>query len=254
MVIGKIKGEKVSPSLLAVVLFILVHISCFLPGQEKASSCPFHSRRTGWFHPFPSLRFRFFFLFITIYSRTSGTSSYAALLWPNDSEQAIDRPRFRAGRISILRTAGQMVRTLLSTPQKLAPPANFSIYFTPIGSSRVENGANPFRWLESMTDLSYIGWICEPRLIGNAKEISRTDPPRKELDDFSSRNEQRKDESEWINARTDRSGQTWPNRFATSKNRESRMLWSARGIATVITRPDTNHGPSFIQGHSYEIV
>lgn len=139
-------------------------------------------------------------------------------------------------------------------PPKVSPPANFSIYFTPIGSSRVENGANPFRWLESMTDLSYIGWICEPRLIGNAKEISRTDPPRKELDDFSSRNEQRKDESEWINARTDRSGQTWPNRFATSKNRESRMLWSARGIATVITRPDTNHGPSFIQGHSYEIV
>lgn len=129
-----------------------------------------------------------------------------------------------------------MVRTLLSTPQKLAPPANFSIYFTPIGSSRVENGANPFRWLESMTDLSYIGWICEPRLIGNAKEISRTDPPRKELDDFSSRNEQRKDESdpEWINARTDRSGQTWPNRFATSKNRESRMLWSARGIANQV--------------------
>lgn len=167
MVIGKIKGEKISPSLLAVVLFILVHISCFLPGQEKASSCPFHSRRTGWFHPFPSLRFRFFFLFITIYSRTSGTSSYAALLWPNDSEQAIDRSRFRAGRISILRTAGQMVRTLLSI-QKLAPSANFSIYFTPIGSSRVENGANPFRWLESMTDLSYIGWICEPRLIGNA--------------------------------------------------------------------------------------
>lgn len=129
-----------------------------------------------------------------------------------------------------------MVRTLLSTPQKLAPPANFSIYFTPIGSSRVENGANPFRWLESMTDLSYIGWICESRLIGNAKEISRTDPPRKELDDFSSRNEQRKDESdpEWINARTDRSGQTWPNRFATSKNRESRMLWSARGIANQV--------------------
>lgn len=64
--------------------------------------------------------------------------------------------------------------------------------------------------------------------------------------------EQRKDESypEWI---------LWPmlesepNRLATSKNREcfDPRSWNCDGI---ITRPDTNHKPSFIQGHSKSCV
>lgn len=78
------------------------------------------------------------------------------------------------GYIDFKRTPGQMVRTLLSQP-KVGQP-NFWIYFTPVGSSRVErNGANPGDGSESMTDLSNIGSNMRTKIDReDAKEISPT--------------------------------------------------------------------------------
>ena len=64
---------------------------------------------------------------------------------------------------------------------------NFWIYFTPVGSSRVErNGANPGDGSESMTDLSNIGSNMRTKI---DRGCERNIAGERKLDDFSLWNE-----------------------------------------------------------------
>lgn len=153
MVIAKIKGRKVSPSRKDTKRDSPLH-SCphllFLAGVKACPSLLSISNRMIR-DPFPSPRF-----FITIYSRTSGTSSYAALLWPANSPRGrLIGPDF-GSRKDIDFKNSTTDGTDTSFQPKVSPlPTNFWIYFTPIESSG--NGANPDDGSESMTDLSNIG-------------------------------------------------------------------------------------------------
>lgn len=208
MVIAKIKGGKVSPSRKDTKRDSPLH-SCphllFLAGV-KASLLSISNRMIR--DPFPSPRF-----FITIYSRTSGTSSYAALLWPANSPRGrLIGPDF-GSRKDIDFKNSTTDGTDTSFQPKVSPlPTNFWIYFTPIESSG--NGANPDDGSESMTDLSNIGWICGPRLIGDAKEISQTRCERNStIFHYGTSIGRRKEKFQSrinppANARTGRSGQT----------------------------------------------
>lgn len=251
MVIAKIKGGKVSSPLPSSrkdtkrVAGPPLHSRPYLLFLAGVKACPFllSISGAGWFETPP----RFF---ITIYSRTSGTSSYAALLRPDNSPRGrLIGPDFEPeGYIDFKRTPGQMVRTLLSQP-KVGP----TFGFISRRSGRVEwKETEPIRamapnlWPIFPTSVR----ICEPRLIGKMRKKYRR---RKEARRFfiMERVRLRKEKFQsrinpLANGRTKRIDRAKPIRTSTLQldaNERTEMLWP--GIGRVITWLNSNHGPFY---------
>lgn len=252
MVIAKIReGGKVSSPLPSSrkdtkrVAGPPLHSRPYLLFLAGVKACPFllSISGAGWFETPP----RFF---ITIYSRTSGTSSYAALLRPDNSPRGrLIGPDFEPeGYIDFKRTPGQMVRTLLSQP-KVGP----TFGFISRRSGRVEwKETEPIRamapnlWPIFPTSVR----ICEPRLIGKMRKKYRR---RKEARRFfiMERVRLRKEKFQSrinppANGRTKRIDRAKPIRTSTLQldaSERTEMLWP--GIGRVITWLNSNHGPFY---------